>query len=41
MMMLCYPAGSGAVEGSILPPDLKPMLEHAAIISEMIVLERS
>ncbi len=36
MIMLCYPAGSGAAEGSILPPDLKPMLEHAAIVSEMI-----
>ena len=31
MMMLCYAAESGAAEGGILPLDLKPMLEHAAI----------
>src|SRR5437588_6745759 len=36
MMMLCYPAGPRAAEGNILPPDLKPMLEHAAIVSEMM-----
>jgi hypothetical protein len=36
MMMLCYPAGSRAAEGRILPPDLKPMLDHAAIVSEMM-----
>ena len=35
MMLLCYLARSGA-EGSILPPDLKPMLEHAAIVSEIM-----
>jgi hypothetical protein len=36
MMMLCYPAGSCAAGGNIFPPDLKPMLEHAAIVSEMM-----
>jgi hypothetical protein len=36
MVMLCYPAGPRAAEGNILPPDLKPMLEHAAIVSEMM-----
>jgi hypothetical protein len=36
MMMICYPAGPRAAEGSILAPDLKPMLEHATIVSEMM-----
>jgi hypothetical protein len=36
MMMLCYPVRWSAAQGSILPPDLKPMLEHAAIVSEMM-----
>ena len=34
--MICCPAVLVAAGDNTLPPDLKPMLEHAAIVAEMI-----
>ena len=36
MTMICCPAVLVAAGDNTLPPDLKPMLEHAAIVAEMI-----
>ena len=34
--MICCPAVLVAAGDNTLPPDLKPMLEHAAIVAEMM-----
>ncbi len=36
MTMICCPAPFVAAGDNTLPPDLKPMLEHAAIVAEMM-----